>query len=91
MVLSVLLIRPYVLVVGSFKRESPSILSALSAPTGLPEDCTVQTPAFTDAVRLYRQAKGHYGTWDMMCGIPPQVRISKARSPKVCTLLVMSL
>ncbi|CAN9504763.1 unnamed protein product [Ophioblennius macclurei] len=40
---------------------------------GLPEDNTVQTPAFTDAVRLYRQAKGHYGTWDMMCGEPPQI------------------
>uniref|UniRef100_A0A8D0D3X8 Niban apoptosis regulator 2a n=1 Tax=Sander lucioperca TaxID=283035 RepID=A0A8D0D3X8_SANLU len=40
---------------------------------GLPEDCTVQTPAFTDAVRLYRQTKGHYGTWDMMCGAPPQI------------------
>ncbi|XP_074546894.1 protein Niban 2a [Halichoeres trimaculatus] len=40
---------------------------------GLPEECTVQTPAFTDAVRLYRQAKGHYGTWDMMCGEPPQI------------------
>ncbi|XP_061836727.2 protein Niban 2a [Nerophis lumbriciformis] len=40
---------------------------------GLPEDCTVQTPAFTDTVRLYRQAKGHYGTWDMMCGTPPQI------------------
>ncbi|XP_036972421.1 protein Niban 2a [Acanthopagrus latus] len=40
---------------------------------GLPEDCTVQTPAFTDAVRLHRQAKGHYGTWAMMCGKPPQI------------------
>uniref|UniRef100_UPI0037E8503F protein Niban 2a n=1 Tax=Semicossyphus pulcher TaxID=241346 RepID=UPI0037E8503F len=40
---------------------------------GLPEERTVQTPAFTDAVRLYRQAKGHYGTWDMMCGEPPQI------------------
>ncbi|KAM9322699.1 protein Niban 2a [Pholidichthys leucotaenia] len=39
----------------------------------LPEECTVQTPAFTDAVRLHRQAKGHYGTWDMMCGTPPQI------------------
>lgn len=43
-------------------------------PTGIPEDLPVQTPAFTNAVRLYRQAKGHYGTWDMMCGQPPQVR-----------------
>ncbi|KAM4635049.1 protein Niban 2a [Polymixia lowei] len=40
---------------------------------GLPEECSVQTPAFTDAVRLHRQAEGHYGTWDMMCGLPPQI------------------
>ncbi|KAL2092629.1 hypothetical protein ACEWY4_012427 [Coilia grayii] len=40
---------------------------------GLSEECRVQTPAFTDAVRLYRQAHGQYGTWDMMCGIPPQI------------------
>ncbi|XP_049459505.1 protein Niban 2a [Epinephelus fuscoguttatus] len=40
---------------------------------GLPEDCTVKTPAFTDTVRHHRQAKGHYGTWDMMCGAPPQI------------------
>uniref|UniRef100_A0A8C4GRW7 Niban apoptosis regulator 2a n=1 Tax=Dicentrarchus labrax TaxID=13489 RepID=A0A8C4GRW7_DICLA len=40
---------------------------------GLPEESTVQTPAFTDALRLHRQAKGHYGTWDMMCGQPPQI------------------
>ncbi|XP_052448889.1 protein Niban 2 [Carassius gibelio] len=40
---------------------------------GLPEDCKVQTPAFTDAVRLFRQTHGHYGTWDMMCGTPPQI------------------
>ncbi|KAL1275221.1 hypothetical protein QQF64_028035 [Cirrhinus molitorella] len=40
---------------------------------GLPEECKVQTPAFTDAVRLYRQAHAHYGTWEMMCGTPPQI------------------
>ncbi|KAJ8263380.1 hypothetical protein COCON_G00158370 [Conger conger] len=40
---------------------------------GLSEECKVQTPAFTDAVRLYRQAHGQYGTWDMMCGMPPQI------------------
>ncbi|XP_078106451.1 protein Niban 2b [Sander vitreus] len=43
------------------------------ANDGLSEENKVQTPAFTDAVRLYRQAKGHYGTWDMMCGIPSQI------------------
>ncbi|KAF7655060.1 hypothetical protein LDENG_00061530, partial [Lucifuga dentata] len=43
------------------------------ANDGLSEEDTVQTPAFTDAVRLYRQAQGHYGTWDMMCGIPSQI------------------
>uniref|UniRef100_A0A3P9LT19 Niban apoptosis regulator 2a n=1 Tax=Oryzias latipes TaxID=8090 RepID=A0A3P9LT19_ORYLA len=40
---------------------------------GLPEECIVETPAFTDSVRLYRQAKGHYGSWDMMCGAAPQI------------------
>ncbi|XP_069370098.1 protein Niban 2a [Paralichthys olivaceus] len=40
---------------------------------GLSEDSTVQTPAFTDSVRRHRQNKGHYGTWDMMCGGPPQI------------------
>uniref|UniRef100_A0A6Q2YXF1 PH domain-containing protein n=1 Tax=Esox lucius TaxID=8010 RepID=A0A6Q2YXF1_ESOLU len=40
---------------------------------GLSEEDKVQTPAFTDAVRLYRQAHGHYGTWEMMCGTPPQI------------------
>ncbi|XP_029300298.1 niban-like protein 1 isoform X2 [Cottoperca gobio] len=40
---------------------------------GLSEDCTVKIPAFTDSVRLHRQAKGLYGTWDMMCGAPPQI------------------
>ncbi|XP_035246997.1 protein Niban 2a [Anguilla anguilla] len=39
----------------------------------LSEEDKVQTPAFTDAVRLYRQARGQYGTWDMMCGEPPQI------------------
>lgn len=43
------------------------------SPSGLPEEDKVQTPAFTDAVRLYRQAQGHYGTWEMMCGAPSQV------------------
>ncbi|KAJ8379687.1 hypothetical protein SKAU_G00004650 [Synaphobranchus kaupii] len=40
---------------------------------GLSEECKVETPAFTDTVRLYRQAHGQYGTWDMMCGMPPQI------------------
>ncbi|XP_040010843.1 protein Niban 2b isoform X2 [Xiphias gladius] len=40
---------------------------------GLSEENQVQTPAFTDAVRLYRQAQGNYGTWEMMCGVPSQI------------------
>ncbi|XP_059850041.1 protein Niban 2-like [Hypanus sabinus] len=40
---------------------------------GLPEDCKVETPAFTDAVRLYRQSKDQYGTWDMLCGNQTQI------------------
>ncbi|KAI3372577.1 hypothetical protein L3Q82_022698, partial [Scortum barcoo] len=41
--------------------------------SGLSEENKVQTPAFTNAVRLYRQAQGHYGTWEMMCGEPSQI------------------
>ncbi|XP_071013187.1 protein Niban 2-like [Oncorhynchus clarkii lewisi] len=40
---------------------------------GLLEESKVQTPAFTDSVRLFRQAHGQYGTWEMMCGAPPQI------------------
>lgn len=43
------------------------------ANDGLSEENKIQTPAFTDAVRLYRQAKGHYGTWEMMCGVQSQI------------------
>ncbi|MEQ2168064.1 hypothetical protein GOODEAATRI_010619 [Goodea atripinnis] len=40
---------------------------------GLSEEKAVQTLAFTNSVRRYRQAKGQYGTWEMMCGAPPQI------------------
>uniref|UniRef100_A0A3Q2P4H7 Niban apoptosis regulator 2b n=1 Tax=Fundulus heteroclitus TaxID=8078 RepID=A0A3Q2P4H7_FUNHE len=40
---------------------------------GLPENHKVQTPAFTDTIRLYRQAQGHFGTWEMLCGVPSQI------------------
>nr|XP_056716447.1 protein Niban 2 [Euleptes europaea] len=40
---------------------------------GIPEDSKVEAPAFTDAVRMYRQAKDQYGTWDMLCGNEGQV------------------
>ncbi|XP_027889806.1 protein Niban 2b [Xiphophorus couchianus] len=43
------------------------------ANDGLSEEHEVQTPAFTDTVRLYRQAQGHFGTWEMMCGVPSQI------------------
>ncbi|CAK6978995.1 protein Niban 2-like [Scomber scombrus] len=43
------------------------------ANDGLSEENKIQTPAFTDAVRIYRQAKGHYGTWEMMCGVQSQI------------------
>lgn len=49
------------------------LISTTLPVTGLSEENKVQTPAFTDAVRLYRQAQGHYGTWEMMCGVPSQV------------------
>uniref|UniRef100_A0A8D0BVR2 Niban apoptosis regulator 2 n=1 Tax=Salvator merianae TaxID=96440 RepID=A0A8D0BVR2_SALMN len=40
---------------------------------GIPEDSSVEAPAFTDAVRMYRQSKEQYGTWDMLCGNEAQV------------------
>nr|XP_028571002.1 niban-like protein 1 [Podarcis muralis] len=40
---------------------------------GISEDNKVEAPAFTDAVRMYRQSKDQYGTWDMLCGNEAQV------------------
>ncbi|XP_031457426.1 protein Niban 2 [Phasianus colchicus] len=40
---------------------------------GISEDSKVEAPAFTDAVRMYRQSKEQYGTWDMLCGNQTQV------------------
>lgn len=61
-------------------------LTALNlSNAGLSEENKVQTPAFTDAVRLYRQAKGNYGTWEMMCGVPSQVSMT------IITSIMLSL
>ncbi|XP_078498129.1 protein Niban 2 [Lissotriton helveticus] len=40
---------------------------------GIPEDSKVEAPAFTDAVRLFRQSKEQYGTWEGLCGNEVQV------------------
>ncbi|KAM3911918.1 protein Niban 2 [Leptodactylus fuscus] len=40
---------------------------------GIPEEARVESAAFTDSVRLFRQARDHYGTWDMLCGNQVQV------------------
>ncbi|XP_062446729.1 protein Niban 2 [Rhea pennata] len=40
---------------------------------GISEDSKVEAPAFTDAVRMYRQSKEQYGTWDMLCGNETQI------------------
>uniref|UniRef100_A0A493TGY2 Niban apoptosis regulator 2 n=1 Tax=Anas platyrhynchos platyrhynchos TaxID=8840 RepID=A0A493TGY2_ANAPP len=40
---------------------------------GISEDSKVEAPAFTDAVRMYRQSKEQYGTWDMLCGNQSQI------------------
>ncbi|KAM4697126.1 protein Niban 2-like [Rhinophrynus dorsalis] len=40
---------------------------------GISEDSRVESAAFTDSVRLFRQARDHYGTWDMLCGNQVQV------------------
>ncbi|NXT71019.1 NIBL1 protein, partial [Chaetops frenatus] len=40
---------------------------------GISEDSRVEAPAFTDAIRMYRQSREQYGTWDMLCGSETQV------------------
>uniref|UniRef100_A0A8C5SA09 Niban apoptosis regulator 2 n=1 Tax=Laticauda laticaudata TaxID=8630 RepID=A0A8C5SA09_LATLA len=40
---------------------------------GIPEESKVEASAFTDAVRMYRQSKEQYGTWDMLCGNEAQI------------------
>ncbi|XP_064027123.1 protein Niban 2 isoform X2 [Pogoniulus pusillus] len=40
---------------------------------GISEDSKVEAPAFTDAIRMYRQSKEQFGTWDMLCGNETQV------------------
>ncbi|XP_054249198.1 protein Niban 2 [Indicator indicator] len=40
---------------------------------GISEDSKVEAPAFTDAIRMYRQSKEQFGTWDMLCGTQTQV------------------
>uniref|UniRef100_A0A8C7ENN5 Niban apoptosis regulator 2 n=1 Tax=Neovison vison TaxID=452646 RepID=A0A8C7ENN5_NEOVI len=47
---------------------SPSLSGA-----GIPEDSKVEGPAFTDAIRMYRQSKELYGTWEMLCGNEVQI------------------
>ncbi|XP_026102353.1 niban-like protein 1 [Carassius auratus] len=61
---------------------------------GLSEECKVATPAFTDALRLYRQANGHYGTWDMMCGNQAQILanlVMETLHPELKNLIVPRL
>lgn len=40
---------------------------------GIPENSKVEGPAFTDAIRMYRQSKELYGTWEMLCGNEVQI------------------
>ncbi|NXF66280.1 NIBL1 protein, partial [Ciccaba nigrolineata] len=59
---------------GKEQRQWPvTALSSLCGSEGISEDSKVEAPAFTDAVRMYRQAKEQYGTWDMLCGNETQV------------------
>ncbi|XP_077088842.1 protein Niban 2a [Siphateles boraxobius] len=61
---------------------------------GLSEESKVSTPAFTDALRLYRQAKGHYGTWDLMCGNQAQILanlVMETLHPELRNLIVPRL
>ncbi|KAK7143296.1 hypothetical protein R3I93_014452 [Phoxinus phoxinus] len=61
---------------------------------GLSEESKVSTPAFTDALRLYRQAQGHYGTWDLMCGNQAQILanlVMETLHPELKNLIVPRL
>lgn len=49
------------------------MFGACSVLPGISEESKVEAPAFTDAVRMYRQSKEQYGTWDMLCGNEAQV------------------
>ncbi|XP_028918800.1 protein Niban 2 isoform X2 [Ornithorhynchus anatinus] len=40
---------------------------------GIPEHSKVEGPAFTDAIRMYRQSQEQYGTWEMLCGNEVQI------------------
>ncbi|XP_054997261.1 protein Niban 2 [Sorex araneus] len=40
---------------------------------GIPEEAKVEGPAFTDAIRMFRQSREQYGTWDMLCGNEVQI------------------
>ncbi|TRY57680.1 hypothetical protein DNTS_025906 [Danionella cerebrum] len=61
---------------------------------GLSEECKVSTPAFTDALRLYRQSQGHYGSWDLMCGNQAQILanlVMETLHPELKNLIVPRL
>lgn len=56
------------------------LLSRARVPSaGISEDSKVEAPAFTAAIRMYRQCKEQFGTWDMLCGSESQV---SARTPQ---------
>ncbi|KAJ7308012.1 hypothetical protein JRQ81_008512 [Phrynocephalus forsythii] len=55
------------------EKHSAGAACGSARPRGIPEDSKVEAPAFTDAIRMYRQSKDQYGTWDMLCGNEAQV------------------
>ena len=65
-------VNPLVLVEGT--GHPTDLLSPSLSRAGIPEDSKVEGPAFTDAIRMYRQCKELYGTWEMLCGNEVQVR-----------------
>lgn len=64
--------------------ETTGLFGDLCPPlwAGIPEDSKVEGPAFTDAIRMYRQSKELYGTWEMLCGNEVQVRLEGPRGPR---------
>lgn len=67
----------FISLIENLQLSVQSSLTANSSIPGLSDEKKVQTPAFTNAVRLYRQAQGQYGTWEMMCGAPSQVALAE--------------
>ncbi|TKC34559.1 hypothetical protein EI555_017116 [Monodon monoceros] len=63
----------WVLIVTVTATTTDAVTTRAVGVRGIPEDSKVEGPAFTDAIRMYRQSKELYGTWEMLCGNEVQI------------------